>query len=260
MPDPHRDSDREREIDPRYDNWPVQRDEAYTSWPVERAAPGEDDAAPEQDEEIEWIGVVGWGSTPTRPILYETDSSSVVQGELDEENERVVVGEDHERRELESEESLGEYIEEFGEEHGWSWLSSFARTYLEDDEGRSSVGPALEHTEFERRNLARGASQDLGFFGSLTFTDATDRVYVLEREFDVFLEESDEQAVVAVAEELLVAEEPREEVRSGDAEIVDENDYEFEVAVDTDDPAWESELEETLNEWHTDRPGPATEE
>lgn len=261
MPDPDRRSDRDRTTDPRIDDWPVQRDEAYVDWPVQRPMPGEDDAAPAQVEEIEWIGVVGGGSNPERPILYETDSSSVVQGELDEENERVVLSEDGERHEIESEDSLGEYIEAFGEERDWTWLSSFARTYLEDDEDRASDRPALEHTEFERRMLADSASPDLGFFGSHTFTDATGRVYTLEREFDVFPgEPDDEQAVVAVDEHLLVAREPREEDRAGDAEIVADADYEFVVDVDADGQSREREIERAVNEWHADHYGPPRDE
>lgn len=257
MPDPDRRSDRERTTDPRIDDWPVQREEAYVDWPVQRPVQGEDDAATEQVEGIEWIGVVGGGSNPERPVLYETDTSSVVRGELDEENERVVLSADDERHEVASEDSLGENIEEFAEERDWTWLSSFARTYLEDDDVQAPDGPALEHTEFDRRMLGDSASPDIGFFGSHTYTDATGRVYTLEREFDVFLGESDdEQAVVVVDEHLLVAREPREEERAGDAEIVAEDDYEFTVDVDADDQSREREIESTVNEWHTDHYGP----
>lgn len=258
MPDPDRDTEPEPTTDPRFDDWPVQHDAASADWPVERSVPGEDDAAPERVEDLEWLGFVGGGSNVVRPVLYEPETPAVVTGELDEANERIVLGEDHERHELESDDSLGEQIVAFGEEHGWTWLSSFARTYLEDDDAAVRDGPTLEHTEFHRRNLADSASQDVAFFGSHTFTDATDRVFTLEREFDVFREGSGEGVVVAVDEELLVAEEPREKERAGDAQIVDEYGYEFAVDVDPDDPNWENRLEGTLNEWHTNNVGPPT--
>jgi hypothetical protein len=269
MSDPDRDAKPEARANPGYDN-PADRYGAYTEWPVERATPADEDAmdavADEyerelESEDLEWLGFTGGGSAGAAPYLYDPQRAAVYEGEIDEENERVILR-DADRHELDSERSLGEQIEEFGEEHDWEWLSSFAREHLEDDGDRgagptdeSATGPgelALRDSEFNERNVAATDSQDLSYFGSHTLVDESGTVHVLEREFDVYADDTqrEQRADVRIDEDFLVAEPPAEERREGDADLIAERERQLTVEVDRDEFGWENLLEEELREWH----------
>ena len=260
MADPTRNTD--SESDKRFDNWPVQGHERYADWDVQRSTPRDEGGTREQiaeeyeaeraDEELEWIGYVGQPGAGDS-FLYAPHESALYEGELDDEEERVILREAS-RREVE-EDSLGEHIEEFGEEHGWHWLSSFAREYLEDDDhGQSS----FEHrdSEFQQRNVAPDDPYDMAFYGSHTFDDASGRVHTLDRFFNVYLDDDgSDVTTVEVDEEYLIAEAPDEGRRAGDADRVDENTRELDVDVDTDEFGGEGELAERLEQWHEEHVG-----
>lgn len=274
MPDPDRDPERDRRTAPQYDNWPVERYDAYTEWPIERATPRDEGGTlaevaeeyeQERDEEdVEWLGFVGAGTQGATPYLLGPGRSTIYRGEIDEAGERIVLREEGARA-VESGESLGERIEEIGEEHGWAWLSSFARTYLQDDEpGDALTGAAdgleVRESEFMQRNLPASATADLGFSGSHTLVDASGQVYVIEREFTATTTDGS-QVAIDIDEEYLIAEEPAENRRAGDAEIVEERQYSLEREVDTDTDGWKTTVETLLHEWHTHHVGwPPSEE
>ena len=271
MPDPERDPAHERRTNPRYDDWPVERYESYADWPVERATPREeggtiDEVAEEYQEErddVEWIGFADTGTQGVTPYLMGAGGSTIYAGEIDEAEERIVLREEG-SREVESEESIGETIEEIGDEHGWTWLSSFAQTHLQDDEGGDGPpGPGdrleIQDSEFMQHNLPASSTAELAFTGSHTLTDASGQVYVIEREFTVTSTEGD-AVTVDVDEEYVVAEGPEEDRRAGDAEIVDERQYTFERELD---PGVDQEVavETFLQEWHSHHVGwPPSEE
>lgn len=259
MSDPDRDPVSESDI--LYDDWPVAGRDEYDNWDVERATPREQDGTTEElaemyeaeliDEEIEWIGFTG-GHGSGSPLLYSPREFALYEGELDEESERVILREAS-RYDVD-EESLGDHIEEIGEEHGWEWLSSFARKFLETD---AYERPAFEHrtSEFQQRNVAEADPYDLAFFGSHTFADESGRIHSIERFFDAYLDDASDVIRVEITEEYLIAEEPAEERRAGDAEMVDENEREIDVHVDTEAFGRESELADRLERWHSERAG-----
>lgn len=254
MPDPDHDAEPERRTDPRFDAWPIEQYDAYTRWPVERATPDEGEAR--RDDSLEWVGVFHSGETPS-PYLYDPEERTLVEGRVDEERERVVVEDDHDRRELDEEESLGEHLEDIGEDHGWTWLSSFAREYLEDDESVDrSRWPTYQHSSFDRKNLLEDSAPDLAFVGSHTFEDDRERTYVLEREFDAFLES--EGARITVREDVREATGEKRDRQAGDADLTTQVAFELAVDVDTDHPSWEEKLEDAIEDWHMDHRGPAT--
>lgn len=257
MPDPDHDTQSERRPDPRFDNWPVERPGGATDQAGETATPRDEGGTRErladanEDEDLEWLGVAGTGAQGGTPFVYDRSDPGVYEGEFDDEESRVVVRETADR-DVESHESLGEHIEDIGEEHGWSWLSGFAREYLEGDRHEELTDDhELEHTDsaFQQRQLRDSSSADVGFSGSHTFTDAWDRVHVIDRRFTVFDGESD-AVRVDVDEYYLIAEEPREQERAGDADPIEEREYTIEREVDPNTPNWESAVEADLQEWH----------
>lgn len=271
MPDPDSDTEPERRTDPRFDDWPVKRDDAFANVPVEHATPRGDGerhgGVPEDPEdgtadEVEWIGFAGLGGTISGPYLYDAEESAIYEGEHDAENDRLVLREET-RREVDDDRSLGEHIEAIGEDHGWTWLSSFARTYLEDGDAEEPAGARtgleLRQTEFDRRNLPDSSSVDLGFFGSHTLVDESGQVHVVDRYFAI--EDDDRDPVpVDVEEEFLLAKEPEAERREGDADMVQERHYSFglDVGEDAVDPA--TRIESELRTWHAAHVGwPASE-
>lgn len=269
MPDEDRESPpvyEESSSPPRYKmfnytvNWPVVPFDDYEYWPVVRAADETDeldleDVEPEPVEEVEWIGFRETESGG-EPYLYAADSDAVYRGELDRDNERIMLREERVDREVDSPESLGEHVEAIGEEHDWSWLSSFAREHLEDeDEPEDHYLPqGFEYvgSDFERRNVLDSADADLAFSASHTLSNEEGRVHVLERDFSVFADgETERESVrVEVDERYLVAEGTRAAERGGDAERVDEQSYDLAVDADTDGVAWENDVEDHLDTWH----------
>jgi hypothetical protein len=261
MPDPDHDAEPERRTDPRYDHWPVERYDAYSNLPVERGTPREEGGTREElaeeyleeRDDYEWVGFAGTGGNDAQPYVYDPQGSAVYAGEVDDLNERVVLREASERA-VDDEESLGEHIEEIGEEHDWQWLSSFAREYLEDEDHAEAVSGdrtvlELDESTFQERAVPADSAADAAFQGSHTMRDGSGQVYVLDRRFEVETDASG-RATVDVDEDYLVAEEPRSESRAGDAERVADREHSFRVEFDSDAPNPEARVEERLREWH----------
>ncbi|WP_123539133.1 hypothetical protein [Halosimplex salinum] len=263
MSDRDTDAASDHHTDPRFDNWPVRRYDAYEQWPVERATP---DRETEPVDRVEWVGFPGEGSgSAAGPLLYEPGEKVVHEGRIDRENERVVVDDDTEHRRVEDDESLGDHLVDLGDEHDWTWLSSFAREHLdtpahepEDLTAGHHLPPGFDHrhTEFQQRNLLDDADADAAFNASHTFADETGRVHVLERDFTVVGDEATDDVAASVEERYLVAEEPRAESRAGDADLVDEREYELELDVEPGETAWVADAEGSLKEWHRAHLGP----
>lgn len=94
------------------------RDAEFDNYPIEDKS----------KKNVEWIGTIAGGSAPH---LYEEHTNTIYETEIDEEAELVIPKNPHP---LEGK-SLGEYIEEIGEERGWDSLSEFARKHLEHEDG-----------------------------------------------------------------------------------------------------------------------------
>jgi len=251
--DPDHDAEPERRTDPRYDEWPVEHYDEYSQWPVEREPSADhDDTQRHEAQNVELLGF--GGNLLSGAYLYHSAESTIYRGEIDEENERIILSED-DRRAVESEDSIGEHLEAIGDEHGWTWLSSFAQEYLEDDQ-ESLERPVEERepwdTEFNQRNVTDNVSYDLSFNGRHTFDDESGQVHIIDRRFDVYLDdhEHEGEATVEVDEDYLVSEPPFEEESRGDAEIIFQRQYELGIDVDTDGLEWESEIEASLEKWH----------
>jgi len=252
MPDPDRDAEAEGTTDPRFDNWPVRRYDATGDLAVERETPA--DEASRQMDDVEWVGGTRAG-TGGAAYVYAPESETVHEGRYEPENDRVVVDEG---RAVDDEETLGDHLVDIGEDHDWGWLSSFAREHMDtpdhdpdDPTAEHLLPPGFDHeaTEFQRRNLVDDADEDAAFTGSHTFHDDTDRVHVLERDFAVAAADSGRGADVHVEERYLVAREPREEDRAGDADVVEEREYDLALDVDPDE-RWIGDAEGLLTEWH----------
>lgn len=286
MSDLESDADPERRTDPRFDAWPVERNDAFADVPVERATPrgrGETtgdvpDVDREDDgpDEVRWLGFAGRGGYAYGPFLYDSEDAAVYRGDLDHDEDRIVLDEDS-RRDVGDDRSLGEHLEAIGEEHGWTWLSSFAREHLEDDSGvdgadRSSAStddrspastddrsppatgeaPAeleLRASEFQRRNLPDSSELALGFSASHTLVDEGGRVHVIERSFDV-ADLGDASATVDVETDFLVATGEQADRRAGEAERVDRRHHSFDLEPDADAPDAGAAVESRLRTWH----------
>lgn len=253
MADPDNDTEPERSTDPRFDNWPIEQYEAYSDYTVERASPADTDEVMEQGGDTRWLGFIGTGLEGGVPVIYEPRDGTIHGAELDEEGERVVLREETVDRELETEDEIRDHIEELGEEREWQWLSPYARRILtvdEEERGYHAGELDLEHSTFTQKNVAPDDPADLAFDGSHTFRDDEDRVSIVEREFDVFVPGDDDVVTVDVDDWFLLAEEPNEERRAGDAEMTDRRSYDLGLRVDADDPAMETRIEEAIEEWH----------
>jgi hypothetical protein len=95
------------------------RDETYDNFPIEGKS----------DSDVEWIGMPA-ASQGGAPLLYEEHTNQVYETELDE-DDGVVVPTNPEPL---GDESLGDYINDIGQEHGWETLSEFAQNHLGADE------------------------------------------------------------------------------------------------------------------------------
>lgn len=254
MPDPDHDAESERRTNPLHDRWPIQRTDAHTQWPVERTTPGEDDRT--LDDGVEHVGALGPMAGADTVYLFDPNESALIEGRVDEDEQRIVVEEDHEHHEVDSPDSLGEHLEAIGEEHGWTWLSSFAHEHLEDEEAARATGLAYEHSKFDRKNLVEASDPDLAFVGSHTFADADDEPVVVEREYDVFLEPGSDRTRIEVREDVRSSEGEKRERQAGDAGLEDRREFELALDVAADDPAREEKIGEALEEWHRANPGP----
>ena len=92
----------------------------YDEWPV---------SDPEHTDR-EHLGVTGHES---QMLMYDKASNAMYVADVDHEAEKIGNPRRSDRQ-LQAEETLGEYLERVGDDHGWEWLSDFAREHLEEDE------------------------------------------------------------------------------------------------------------------------------
>lgn len=105
--------------DPTPDHRATPRDETYDNYPIEGKS----------DSDVEWIGMPA-ASQGGAPLLYEEHTNQVYETEIDE-NEGVVVPTNPEPL---GDRSLGDYIKDVGDKHGWDSLSEFAQKHMDADE------------------------------------------------------------------------------------------------------------------------------
>lgn len=243
-------TDSKPDPDVRFDDWPIESAGRYADWTVERASPSDEDVRDDLAEayerelgaEAKWVG----SSASVTPYLYVPSESSLYEAELDEENRRVLLRE-ADRHEVGEGTSLGERIEELGEEHGWEWLSEFAREHLESEDRTVATAVEPGGSRFQQRNVAPDADHDLAFFGSHRFLDESEREHVIERTFRVDAETGD----VTVTEDYLLTD-PADE---SEADLVAEREYGLDVDADPDARDFESAVESRIREWHEARAG-----
>lgn len=253
MPDPDHDAEAERRTDPRFDAWPIHSGDAYADWAIEHSDGHDVDA-------LEWVGVFDGGQRGSTPYLFDPERGRLVAGRLDADRERVVVEEDAESHDVEDPGGLGEHLRAIGEDRGWTWLSAFAEDHLEADEVAELQGLAHEGYSFDRKNLVGDEGFDMAFVGSHTFTDATGRAVVLEREFDLRLNDRREFARIEVREDVRVAEDDGATRSAGDADLASQWTFELAADVDADAPAIEEELAGAIEAWHREHTNPGAAE
>lgn len=210
----------------------------------------------ERREDLEWIGFSRSSGTRS-PRVYDPENDAVYEGTFDEDEKRVSVDEG-DRRDLDDEETVGDYVAEVGDDLGWHWLSAFAHDHLETT-GHEAHLDVIDAT-FDRRNVAAEADYDLGFVGTFTYRDDDGRVHTLERQFDVYTDESRrtqaDQPVAVVEERYLTATDPEAESRAGDAEMEGRSRREVAVDADPDTGAELATIDEFCREWHEAHPEP----
>lgn len=117
-----------------------------------------------------------------------------------------------------------------------------------------------EAESFTRSNVAEGADHDLEFTGAFTYRAPDDQVFVVERAFEVTVDDTDDprEASVDVTEEVLRADAPASDRRAGDADILREERTSFGVDVDAEtlDRGAQNAIEGKCREWHEARPAP----
>ena len=95
----------------------------YDNWPVEGT----------KGEDKEWLDVSGvTGDTSGALALYQPTEGVVYGTKADEENRRLTSDRETEW-EVETDDAVGEVIEEIGETVGWVSLSEYARDHLNDE-------------------------------------------------------------------------------------------------------------------------------
>lgn len=82
-----------------------------------------------REDDVEFVG----STTKGNPMFFDTATRSVFEGEYDEADETVVDVPETER-ELEPRETLGETLEDLGDDLDWDSLSEFAREHVQRDE------------------------------------------------------------------------------------------------------------------------------
>lgn len=210
----------------------------------------------ERRGDLEWIGL-GARSGAGAPRVYDPKNDTVFGARFDEDHEQVHVDES-EKRQLEDDETIGDYVAEVADDIGWNWLSEFAHDQLETT-GHDAHMDVIDAT-FDRRNVAADADYDVGFFGSFTYRDDDGRIHTLEREFDVYTDEAHRsqanQPVAVIDETYLTATEPNEDRRAGDAAVESQTRREIPVDVDPDTGAELATIDEFCREWHEAHPEP----
>ncbi|AGB37705.1 hypothetical protein [Natronococcus occultus] len=79
------------------------------------------------EDDVEYVGATSEGT----PMFFNTASRSIFEGEYD--GKETVVDRPGTERELEDRASVGEMIENLGDELGWESLSEFGREHADDE-------------------------------------------------------------------------------------------------------------------------------
>lgn len=200
------------------------------------------------------------GASHTSAVAYDEETGTLFEADVDEETDRLVRREGTERQ-VESTETLGEAVEDLGERLEWNSLSAFARNRLQTSESDADddEGPRLEGT-FTQSNVAASADHDLEFTGSYTYRSPDEREFVVERTFEVTVDDRDRtrDARVDVTDRLLRTADPNPGERGGEGDIVREGHTEFTIDVDqhpeidleTDRQGIQNLIEDQIREWH----------
>lgn len=270
-PDPNTDRNASRSDPAPGDSVRSEEDFAYDSWPI--AEQGE--TTTRSGHYLGTFGAAGGaGAGGTGVLVYDDERETVFEADVDEEDRRLVPREGTER-EVGASESLGQVLEDVGDNLGLDSLSAFAEERLQSDEevereistgpGETAVDP--ETATFTQSNVSAEADHDLEFSGAYTYRaaeggaggDRDDQVFDVERDFVVEFDVRDppEEAVVEVDERVLRAQAPEEDRRAGDAEPIQTGRATFTVEFDAaSDRHAESVVEERCREWHDAHPEP----
>jgi hypothetical protein len=232
---------------------PSERDQddalTYDNWPVEGKS----------NRNTEWLGFVGGPHGPGAPALYEPHNDIVYQGNIDEENERIVPNPETERR-VSSNETIGEVLRDIADSHGWQSLSSFAAEHMgvdideDNSEIRTDRERAFADATFHQRNVAPAADHQLGFFGSVT-DERSDGVHTIEHEFHVYTEKvrrENGKPTAEVKETQLLTDTIEGAMQGGDAELIEENHHELVINIDPElaERVEQEKIEEYCRKWH----------
>lgn len=191
--------------------------------------------------------------TGSTAVLYDDRTSTIFQAAVDESEQRLVPREETER-ELESTESLGETLEEFGDRLDWDSLSEFARERVQDDATTAETPAGLETVTFTQSNVAANADHDLEFSGSYDRRTDDDRELTVERTFEVSLDDADTPAVavVDVTEQVLRTDDAAGDPDGTDADPLEERSRRFEIDLTSaaTDRELESRIGDRCRDWH----------
>lgn len=186
-------------------------------------------------------------------VVYDTREETIFEADINEEEQRFIPREDTERA-LKPSKTLGEALENVGKRLGWDSLSDFAQEQLENDDAEDQEAPRPETVTFTQSNVRADADQDMEFTGSYTYRTSDDQVTLVERTFEIKLDNPDkpQKATSNVIERVLRAEEPAEERRKGDADLLEEKETTFEIDLSSIeiDRQIESLVEKRCQEWH----------
>lgn len=189
---------------------------------------------------------------PPRALFYDEREEVVFEADVEEGDGRYVPLEGTER-EPGPTETLGDVLEEFGEQLHWESLSEFARNHLESD--RDARGePSLETIRFTQSNVLPDADHDVEFTGVYKYSAADGRAVDVERTFEVTFDDPDDlgEATVDVDERVMRAEDPDQDRGSGDTDVFEEREATFEVDLSDVETGRQAEaiVEERCEEWH----------
>lgn len=221
------------------------QDVSVDDWPIDGY---------EEREQAEYLGTMSpKGDRGSTAVIYDQRAETVFEADIDEEEEQFVLREDT-GRELGSSETLGETLEDFGERIGWVSLSDFAQDRLQDYDEEEQEALSPDTVTFTQSNVRADSDHDMEFSGSSTYRTTDDRVILLERTFKVRLDDRNnpKEATIDVIEQVLRAEEPAEDRRTGDADPLQERESTFEIDLNSieADLQIESTIKERCQEWH----------
>jgi hypothetical protein len=228
MSEPPSHEDRDESV--RYDNWPVEG---------------------KSEQEIEWLGMVGGAGGA--PALYEPHTNVIYQGTIDETNERIVPDPETERQ-VSSNETIGEVLQDIADSHDWQSLSTFAAEHMGVETDEDDQQGVVEDTTFQQRNVAAAADHQLGFFGSSTY-EGEDGVHTIEHEFHVSTSPESRENGKPTAEietDHLRTGSVDDAIQGNDAELIAQDHHEIIIDIDPELTGRRETgaIEEYCQAWH----------